>query len=371
VGTLKYSSNRQLTVKFIFVCIACIIILSTVWHKAESAATPEELRANENKILAELVALKLQIETAQAQILSLEHQTKNNLRAKAVQEQELLQIKANLAASSKELGKWVEFTYRYGYVDVLDVLVSSSDFNDLINRSFLLWNIMDQQALALQYNRALRNQAEEKIGLIRAINHFIARDKSQLQNKITAMQRTETELAQFLSDLKNQSVELEARLNALSQQWAEVTGLTSGIINRLSTLPVEEFSPDGIKFSFGGMQLEYSDVTINRAVKIVSNDPANRINVNIKPELITISGRTGSQGVIFDVKGNFAITPDKKKIIFVPRSITVNNNTLEGYMLEIILDKSDLTWDITRYYPRLTITGFSNGHGKITFNLKY
>ena len=369
---MKYSFNGPLTVKLMFVGIACaIILISTVWHKAESAATPEELRANENKILAELVTLKLQIETAQAQILSLEQQTKNNLRAKAVQEQELLQIKANLAISSKELNKWVEFTYRNGYVDVLDVLVSSSDFNDLINRSFLLWNIMDQQALTLQHHRALRNQAEEKLNLIGTINRSIAKDKSQLEKKITELQRAETELARFLSDLKNQSAELEARLNTLSQQWAEVTGLTSGIIHRLSTLPVEEFSPDGIKLSFGGMRLEYSDTTINRAVKIVSSDPANRINVNIKPELITISGRTGSQRVSFDVKGNFVITPDKKKIVFVPRSITVNNNTLEGHMLEIILDNSDLTWDITRFYPTLSITSFTNGHGKITFNLKY
>jgi len=184
------------------------------------------------------------------------------------------------------------------------------------------------------------------------------------------LQRTEQDLAQYLSNLKNQSTALEARLNAMSQQWAEVTGLTSGIIHRLSTLPVEEFPPDGIKLSFSGMRLEYSDATINRAVKMVSPEPAATINVNIKPELITISGRT-DQGINFDVKGNFEITPDKKKIIFVPRSVTVNKNTLEGNMLEIILHNSDLTWDITRYYPKISITGFSNGNGKITFNLRY
>jgi len=367
----SFSFNRQLTFSFILVFICCAIILSTAWHKAESTATPEELRVNENKIMAELVALKLQIEAAQTQIQSLERHTKINLREKAVQEQELLQIRADLAVSSKELGKWVEFTYRYGYVSITDVLVSSSDFNDFINRSYLLWAIMDQQSLAFQHNRALRNQVEEKLNLISTINDTIARDMSQLEKKVTELQRTEQDLAQFLSHLRNQSAALEARLNALSQQWAEVTGLTSGIIHRLSTLPMEEFSPDGIKFSFSGMRLEYSDATINRAVKMVSPDPATGINVHIKPELITISGRTGNQGVSFDVKGNFAITPDKKKIIFVPRSITVNENTLEGNMLQIILDNSDLTWDITRYYPKLSITSFSNGNGKITFNLRY
>ena len=366
-----FSSNRQLAFSLIFVFICYAIILSTAWHKAESTPTPEELRTNENKILAELVALKLQIETIQTQIQTLEGQTKINLREKAVQEQELQQIRADLAVSSKELGRWVEFTYRYGYVSITDVLVSSSDFNDFINRSFLLLAIMDQQALAFQHNRDLMNQAEEKISQISAIKDTIARDKSQLEKRITALQKTETELARFLSDLSSQSAELEARLSLLSQQWTEVTSLTSGIIHRLSTLSVDEFTPDGIKFSFGGMRLEYSDATINRAVKIVSTDPATGINVHIKPELITISGRTGSQGVSFDVKGNFEITPDKKKIIFVPRSITVNKNTLEGYMLEIILDNSDLIWDITRYYPNLSITSFSNGNGTITFNLRY
>ena len=367
---ISLSFNRQLTSSYIFVFICCTIILSAAWHKAESTATPEELRADENKIMAELVALKLQIETVRTHVQSLERQTKTNLREKAVQEQELLQIKADLAVSSKKLGRWVEFTYRYGYISITDVLVSSSDFNDFINRSFLLWAIIDKQALAFQHNRALKNQVEEKLNLISAINDSIAGDKSQLEKKIFELQRTEQDLAQYLSNLKNQSTALEARLNAMSQQWAEVTGLTSGIIHRLSTLPVEEFPPDGIKLSFSGMRLEYSDATINRAVKMVSPEPAATINVNIKPELITISGRT-DQGINFDVKGNFEITPDKKKIIFVPRSVTVNKNTLEGNMLEIILHNSDLTWDITRYYPKISITGFSNGNGKITFNLRY
>jgi len=366
------SFNRQSLVKYLLAGILCVVLVSaSPRHNAESTATPAELQARENKILAELVALKLQIENARTQIQSLEEQNSMNLRKKAAQERELLQIRADLAVSSRELGQWLEFNYRYGYVSILDVLVSSSGFNDFINRSFLLSSIMDQQARVFQHHRALKNRAEEKLAQISAINKSIAADKLKQEKKLTELQKTETELAELLSDLKNQSAALEAKLNVLSQQWAEVTGLTSGIIRRLSTLPADQFPPDGIRFSFGGMRLEYSDATINQAIKKVGPDPAAGVNVGIKPELVTISGHTGSQGVAFVIKGNFAISPDKKKIVFVPGSITVNNDTQSGYMMEAILDNSDLTWDITRYYPNLSITGFSSGNGKITFNLKY
>ncbi len=372
VAAVIFSSNKQLIFKYLLAAILCVILVSaSLRHNAESTATPADLQARENKILAELVALKLQIENARFHIQSLEEQNVQNLRKKAAQEGELLQIKADLAVSSRELGRWLEFNYRYGYVSILDVLVSSSGFNDLINRSFLLSAIMDQQARVFQHHRELESRAGEKLAQISAVNKLIAADKLKQEKKIAELQKKEKELAEFLSVLRNQSAALEAKLNALSRQWAEVTGLTSGIITRLSTLPADQFPPDKISFSFGGMRLEYSDQSINRAIKRVGPNPAAGVNVDIKPGLIIISGRTGEQGVAFEIKGDFEISPDKKKIIFIPESITVDNDTQSGYMMAAILDNSDLTWDITRYYPNLSITGFSSDSGKITFNLKY
>lgn len=366
------SSNRQLIVKYLLAALLCVVLVSaSPRYNAESAATPEELRARENEILAELVALKLQIETTRSQIQSLEAQVARNLRDKAARERELLQIEADLAVSGRELGQWLEFNYRYGYVSFLDVLVSSTGFNDFINRSSLLSSIMDQQARAFRNHRVLKDRAEEKLRQISAVNKSITADKLRQEKKIAELQRTETELTEFLTNLKKQSAALEAKLSELSRQWAEVTSLTAVIIRQLSTLPADQFPPDRIRLSFGGMQLEYSDAAINRAIQKVCPDQAANVKISVKPGLVTISGLTGNPGVAFAIKGNFAVSPDKKKLLFIPGSVKVEEYIMEGYLLQMILEHSDLTWDITRYYPNLSITGFSSGNGKITFNLKY
>lgn len=139
----------------------------------------------------------------------------------------------------------------------------------------------------------------------------------------------------------------------------------------MSNLPADELIPDSLKFTLGGMRVEYSDATINRAIKKVNPVPSARVTVHVQPEQTVIAGSTGSQHVDFSIRGNFEVTPDQKKIVFLPDSITVNGDTMEGHMLQIILDSSDLTWDITRYYPKLSVTGVSYGSGRIAFSLRY
>ena len=358
--------SRQTTFKILFVCLT--VILTPWWQMAESA-TPD--RQTEDKILAELVALRLQIESAQSEKLSLEEQLQDSLQKKAEQEQELVQIRADLATSSKNLGKWVAFTYRHGYISFLEVLFSASDFSDFISRSVLLWTIMDWQSRAFHQNRLLRDQVEESLQTIDALTDTIVQDRLHLVKTIAELQQTEAELTQFLADLRTQSADLEARLNTLSQQWTEVTAFTTGILHRLSGLSMEELPPDSTRLTLGGFRLEYGDATINQAVKKVNPDPSTTVTVHTQPEYINMSGNIGSRGIRFNVKGHFEVAPDHKIIIFMPDSITMNGDIMEGQMLETILGDSDLTWDITRYYPGQAVTGVTNGNGKITFSFSY
>lgn len=367
---MNYPARLQIY-HILLALIMILLVLTAGWHPAECSAKPEKVREEENRILAELVALRLQIDSAREEILALEEQLKKNLRDRAAREQELVQIRTDLAASSKELGRWVEFTYRYGYVSILDVLVSASDFNDFLNRSFLLWTIMDQQAGAFQHNRSLRQQVEQQLQQLDILNKSLSSNRARLENTIAELRQKESALEQFLADLRVRSAELEAKLAELSKRWAEVTGLTADIINRFSTLPEGGLEPDRLRFTLGGLRVEYTDDTINRAIQKINPYPSARVNVQLHPGQTVISGHTDHQGISFSLHGNFKITPDQKKIVFVPASITVGDDTLKGDLLKSILDNSDLTWDITRYYPRLSITGVTNGNGKITFDLRY
>ena len=351
--------------------LVVIIVITGIAALADKApASPEKLRRQEQKTLAELLEIKLRLENTRAEKLCLEVRLQNNRREKVDLEGEMAQIRADLAASSKELGKWANFTYRQSYAGLVDSLLLSKDFGDFINRSFLLWTIMNKQAKAFQAHQALVNNAEESLEILTELNASLTKNQAELEKTFAELRTDEARLNRFLAGLRAQSAALEARLNKLTEQWTEVTTLTEAIVGQLSTMAGSEMMPDSIVFALGGMRVDYAQDTINRAIKKTAGHSAG-IKVTIEPQQVIITGRTGDGGVDFHIAGNFTVSPDRKQILFVPGSIIVNQITMEGEILKTVIDNSNLAWDITRYYPSFSIVGVKNGPGTITVNLRY
>ncbi|MCG8400737.1 MAG: hypothetical protein MJA84_03980 [Firmicutes bacterium] len=368
---MNLAQNRQVKIILSFVIIIVITGITALADTfPEALASPEKLRRQEQKTLAELLEIKLRLESLRTEKLRLEEQLQTGRREKAALEEELAQIRANLTASSKELGKWANFTYRQSYADLAESLFLSQDFGDFINRSFLLWAIMDKQAKAFQTHQALATEAEKSLGKLTELNASLTKYQDELEITFAELRTDEARLKQFLADLRAQSAALEARLNKLTEQWTEVTALTAAIVGQLSTLAESEMAPDSIRFTLGGMRVDYTQDTINRAIKKTA-DPSAGVRVNIEPQQVIITGKTYGGGVDFRITGNFTVSPDQKQMIFVPGSIIINQATMESEIFKTIIDNSDLAWDITRYYPSFSIVGVKNGPGTITVNLRY
>ncbi len=370
---MAVNARRQvatLLLLVLMIAFTCGVILPAAAARAKVVADPASLEKEEQAAVAELLRLKLQIESARSEIEHLEGQLHKNLAAKTALEKELEQIRADLDASNKELGRWVSFTYRYGYTSLLEVLFTSADFGDFLNRSFLLWSIMDERARVFQANRALRKQAENSLAKINDLNQLIVANKTELEKNITGLENARAGMEQQLAELKRKFAETGAKLNEVAEQWAEVTSLTSEVVRGLSSVLGSEIMPDSINFTPGGIRAVFSETTINKAILKSTVEPA-RVGVDIEPGQVKIAGNTGDRGVSFELQGNFEASRDGKKIIFVPGGIAINNSRLDGYISKIITENTDFDWEITSHFPSLAISRVQTGNGRITVDLKY
>jgi len=335
------------------------------------AYTPlERLKEQEADILAELIVLNLKIDLAAKEKQNQEIQLQDNLQQATVAERDLAGLQLELEEQRRRLGQLLSFIYRFGYTSFIEVLMSSADFNDFTDRLYLVSAITDHYIELQNITIALKNSTEQTLADLENIRLSIDSSQKKITASIATLQKTKSEHAEFLETLRMQSSELAARLTVTADMWSEANTTIVGAMEKLSVLPEEQLMPDRVSFTLQGMQVEFKEATINKAINTVTTTANANINVDLRLEETIISGIAPVSQTQFAMKGDFAIAPGGKEVIFVPHSFTFGNNTIEGESLRYIYTNNLLKWDVTRNLPFFIATELFTDNNKITIILK-
>lgn len=364
----KYRRQAGIILLFIFIATFTAAQIPAAGSLTNNFVS--DLQNQENQILAELITINQKIEAGLKEKESLEKKLAANEQNAARAKADLEVITTDLLEQKNRLGQMVSFIYRFGYTSLLDVFLSASDFNDFTNRLFLISATVDRYVQIYNQTENLKNKNENKLKEIDSISASIAADRKKIQQAITLLQKTKTERSNFLARLKSQSAELEARLTLSADRWSETNATITGVMEKLSSLPPEEFMPDRVGFILGGIQVEFTEKTLNSKVNQGTALSQAPVNINLEPKQTIFSGITLDTGTSFEVTGDFKIARGGREVLFIPRSFCFGETTIDGTLLSYIYQSNFLKWDITRNLPNFYAVDLVTDSNKIVISLK-
>lgn len=364
-------SKRQIGILLLLVFILTIICEATLsLNNSAAYSKAGELEKQEEAILAELIALNIKIDEAILQKQQLETKLQKNIQQVAVLEKELANLEGDLHKQRQKLGKLIQFIYRSGYESLMEFLLSSSDFDDFINRSYMLSIIIEQHAQIVNQTKTLQSNTAAKLQELERVKSSVSTAKLKISQNVARLQKTKADRQAFLAELRKQSSALEARLSATATQWSEVNMTIVKAMQLLSSLSQNEFTPDKVNFNLQGLQVEFTDRNINNALQKAHNKLAAAVRVDMTAADITISGVTSKTNINFSITGKFNVAPGGKEIVYIPSTFIVNGSTLQGEILKVISSNNHISWDIAGNFPVFSVKNLSTRNHTLVINLK-
>lgn len=133
----------------------------------------EENEMEESEIIEKIEEIEMEIIEAEAKIEGIEYSITNILDDIEITEQELLEVKTDMADKNELLGTRVAAMYRKGNISYIEILLSSSNFSELLSNMDMIRKIADHDVQLIE-------ELEEQILLAEAKQEILESQKEQL-----------------------------------------------------------------------------------------------------------------------------------------------------------------------------------------------
>ena len=217
------------------VVVLILVSLLVVSPKKASAITLKELgnaiaslSQDEESLLEEILVSEIEIENKRNEIKSLN----GELEVLENQLEELDETRKELSESIENkkniLTEKVIFSYKYGNNDVLKIIISARDLNEVVNNLYLFKNIISREAEIIEqlrfekeeYGRISR-KSEEKM---KEIEETRVRIEAEEQQLLESMEENKV----LLEKVKGEKAEIQNLLSEIKKRIAQIqpSGLT-------------------------------------------------------------------------------------------------------------------------------------------------
>lgn len=178
---------------------------ATAQALADAQARYAEVQAQIDELAAQQEALSLQLQ-----------ETLNALEAKQAEidqtQAQIEQTQAELERCQEELSNIISDGYRRGDTGVLDVLLSSADFEELYTNIYYLGKINESEAELIEYTKQVKQQLEEQQAALQEQYAQLDGLRAQQEAQLAEMQARQNEAYELLSNL-------DAEVQALTEQY--------------------------------------------------------------------------------------------------------------------------------------------------------
>lgn len=220
--------NRRQMLSLACVCAAGLAGL--MWPQAAVSALATTVSRGSTETEA-LTAAQLEYNKAREELASIGQKLEQTQYELKATEEQLTQLAYDIAQTSKNitvktgeldtaqaaLSSYLEIAYKSGTTNILDLILSSADFNDMVTRSYYSTKIQDAQVETISEIRQIRDELQEQQQTLDRQQ----KEQQELSEQLTEQQKTldsaRQEAQQKVDSLSEEVKELFA------QQQAELT----------------------------------------------------------------------------------------------------------------------------------------------------
>lgn len=317
-------------------------------ERRDALAGQTDLGESEKELIAELLAWDVKIEDARLEQERLQQEIPVAERSLAEAGTGLAESRVLLDDATDQLGRWVNFLYRYGPVAYLEVVLGAADFNGFVVRAEAVKTVIVSQVKLLEEVRDLTAHREGQVAALEQAQADLAAKNLLLTGKLKEMEDSRAGREEFLAGLRLQSADLAGRIVQSEMLWYRSLTSLHYLLAQLGSLPWSNLSPD--KFSFAGkrLRLEFSDGKINRTFFEQGDAKLAGFSVQCAPGRVTISGPAVAGGANYRIDGNF-VPLGQGKVRFQPEDILLAGVPVSREVLGFISSESGLTMDFGDY----------------------
>ncbi len=298
--------------------------LAAVQERVQAHDSLRELSATEKALAEEIFLLDFKIHREDNRIKKLQRDIDGIRTQKDAAYRDYLKAVDRKKAGLDRLSFWIKFQYVQGYGTYLDVLFSSSNFAEFINRIFLLLEIITRESIAFKDASRCAELAGEKKKVLHQTEFQLTNQLVALDKQFQDLQNLKKSRESLYRDIKNRSAGLAETIYQMEKRWYYSADVLSLLADNFISLSRQSITPDRFYLNLGGIVVEYTESTLNSAIASSSVSRLKDITITLQPDKITFTGKdsTGQSG--FQVSGRISVTEKQEGISFVPESLLLD-----------------------------------------------
>lgn len=229
----------------------------------------DEASGEADRVLAELFNLGLEMQGAREDLAGIQTEMASVAAALGKAAAKLANLESQLAERQRLLERRVRFIYEDGSVSYLEVLLSSTSFQDFLDRMDLLRMIAARDAALVREISSLRADVKKERAALQARRDELAELGSRAEARQARITRLIGDREERLRGLKDKRAVFESALADLERVWAgEAVPVLKALTAEFqgSTSRVRDIEPDEIRFRAfpPGVILSVREATFNR-----------------------------------------------------------------------------------------------------------
>ena len=356
---------RRKPCAYLLVGILVLCLLTPVLPVSVGAATVEELNAQEETLVAELLSINLELMQLR-QVREAQEQNLAEIRGKIRTEQaQLARSEERLAEARVRLAVWLRYHYENGRWSYLELLLDTRSFGEFVSRMEMLQFLIVHEAVLVNEVRALNAELKEKLAGLRRLYAEARAEEHRIAAQMQEIEKTKAKRVAFLDDIRKQSAELADRMTRMEDQWQASLAPLQDVLKQLSHLLVSELKPDRIRFEGRNVRLEVSAQSVNKAIRSANQKPGDKLSVSLAQDAVLINGENAAQQAKFTLAGKLVPTRDGITVIFRPRSLTINGTAIKAELLPLLNREGSLSFSLGQSFRAFAITDIRHEPDKV------
>ncbi|MBM7000662.1 hypothetical protein I3I95_11155 [bacterium] len=178
----------------------------------DTAAALADAQAQYQQVQAQIDDLSAQYESMSVQLAD----TKSAMEAKQGEindtQAQIDETEAELVTAQDQLASVMESDYRNGSTHALDVILNSSDFEDLYRNIYYLTKVSDSEAELIEHTKSVKQQLDDQQATLQSQLADLDSLRSDQESQLADMQASQESLYGLLSGLSDQ-------VSALTEQY--------------------------------------------------------------------------------------------------------------------------------------------------------
>lgn len=334
--------------------------------RLEALARQAELERREGELAAELLDWDVKIETARQEQEQLLLEIPLAERSLAGAETSLGESRARLDEGMEDLGRWVNYLYRYGQVSYLEVILEAKSFSEFVERAGLVVTVISAQAGLLDEVRDRAARLEAQLENLRQARALLDQKNASLACRLREMDDYRAGREVFLNELKEQSAGLAESIVKKETLLYRSLDSLQYLLKHLDSLPWHSLTPDTFSLAGKNMRLEFKDREVNRVFFRQGDPELAGLSVHCAPGLFSISGTAaaGAGGADFKIEGNFE-PRGKGRVSFQPGRMYLSGVPVSSEVLGFIAGESLLDIDFGSFLQGYRLSEIRPEEGKL------